>query len=111
MIERDAEEAGSPLPCQPLRPKPRRAVPAAEWVWSERRAFPKNNEELFAAQFVLGEAVDEPVADKAAGEGTARGEVHDDVADGNAAQGVEQREIIEHDSVFQTRLRGWLNTD
>lgn len=50
MIEPEKKDAGSPF-----RLADRRALPAAEWVWREKRRFPKCNQELFAAQFVLGE--------------------------------------------------------
>ena len=103
MFEREPEEAGLPLPCPTRLPETRRALIAAEWVWREKRAFPKDNQELFAAQFVLGKDRGDPA------------DVHEPVEtlsidrdELSAAQGVAQREIIERGSPFQARLRDWL---
>jgi hypothetical protein len=99
MIEPEKKDAGSPLQLAE-----RQALPASEWVWRARRRFPKSNQELFTAQFVLGE---DPGDRAGVGEASSAdcGEL---LAPGNYAQGVAQREIIARDSAFQTRLRGWL---
>jgi hypothetical protein len=99
MIEREKKDAGSPF-----HRAEKRALPAAEWVWRENRRFPKSNQELFAARFVLGE---DP------GDGTGldeavRTDCEELLAPGNPTHGVTQREIVARDSTFQTRLRGWL---
>jgi hypothetical protein len=108
--EREANEAALPLLCPSPLAKPRRTLAAAEWVWCEKRAFPKSNQELFAAQFVLGEDPRGPAGmnDAISQSGKARDESKAAAPQGNAAQGVEQREIIKPDSAFQTRLRSWL---
>src|SRR6267154_1257164 len=102
MSERETDEARLSLPC-PAPPKRRRALAAAEWVWREKRAFPNNNQELFAAQFVLGEDLcDPPVVDEPSAKlSLQRNELQ-------VAQGVAQLKIIEPESAFQGRLRGWL---
>jgi hypothetical protein len=109
MNEREANEAGLSLPCPAPLPKRRRALAAAEWVWREKRAFPNSNQELFAAQFVLGEDPCDPaVVDEPSGKlSIPRNELHAAEVQGTA-QGVAQLEIIEPDSAFQGRLRGWL---
>jgi len=101
MNEREANETRLSLPCAAPLPKRRRALAAAEWVWREKRAFPKSDQELFAAQFVLGEDpgdsadIDEVISEL----GSARGQSQAAVA---------QRDIIEPEGAFQARLRGWL---
>ena len=77
---------------------------AAEWVWREERRFPKSNQELFAAQFVLGEDPGELAGVDEASSTDCR----ELLAPGNYTQGVARREIIARDSAFQTRLRRWL---
>ena len=109
MNEGKANEARLPLICPPPVAKPRRALAAAQWVWREKRAFPTSNQELFAAQFVLGEDPCDPaVVDEPAGKlSIQRNELHAAQAEGTA-QGVAQLKIIERESAFQARLRGWL---
>lgn len=113
MLKREADEASSRLPCPTWPPEPRRLLPAAEWVWREKRAFPKDSQELFAAQFVLGKDPAAP-ADEHRPAVTLtidRDELNSAPPEGSAAQSVPQREIIERDSPFQARLRGWLRSD
>lgn len=90
MIEPEKQDTGSSFHLTS-----KRALPAAEWVWREKHRFPKNNQELFAAQFVLGEDGDRAGADEAASQV------------GSAVHEAARREIIARDSVFQARLRGW----
>jgi hypothetical protein len=110
MIEREGNEPGLPLLCPTPVPNPRRALAAAEWVWRDKRAFPKNNQELFAAQFVLGQdpgnpaVMDEPVSEAS----VARGELPAALTEGSAAEVVAQCATIGRESAFQARLRGWL---
>ena len=113
MLEREADETRSPLPFSTRLPKPRRALPAAEWVWREQRAFPRNNQELFAAQFVLGKDVGDPalVQEHHGPLSIARDELSAAPTERSAAQSVPQRKIIERDSPFQARLRGWLRSE
>jgi hypothetical protein len=111
MLERETDETRAPLPCPTRLSETRRALVAAEWVWRDKRAFPESNQELFAAQFVLGK----DLADRADGPvGTLsidRDELSSAPSEGSAAQSVPQREIIEPDSPFQARLRGWLRNE
>jgi hypothetical protein len=102
MIEPEKDAAS------PSHPAERRALPAAEWVWRERRRFPKSNQELFAAQFVLGEDSGDPAGVAEDANRTDRGKLLAAGADRRSAHGVRQVDIIASDSMFQTRLRGWL---
>src|ERR1700676_2961501 len=112
MSEREATEAGGAVPSPPPLPKPRRALPAAEWVWREKRAFPKNNQELFAAQFVLSKDLGDPadVREPVGKLSIDRDELASAPPEGSAAPSVPQREIIERNSPFQARPRGWLRS-
>jgi hypothetical protein len=113
MSEREATGTGWAVPCPPPLPKPRRALPAAEWVWREKRVFPKDNQELFAAQFVLGKDLGDPaeVHEPVGTLSIDRDELTAAPTEGGPAQSVPQREIIERNSTFQARLRGWLLSD
>ena len=99
MIEPEKKDAGSPFHLAEGR-----ALPATEWVWRENRRFPKSNQELFAAQFVLGE---DP-GDRTGLDEAVRTDCEELLVPGNCTHGVRQREIIARESAFQTRLRGWL---
>ena len=113
MPERAPEEnrSSSPYPAWPS--ETRRALVAAEWVWRDKRAFPKDNQELLAAQFVLGKNLgdlpDVPEPDGTSSVG--RDGLSAAPKERSAAQSVPQREIVERDSPFQARLRGWLRRD
>ncbi len=100
VIEPEKKEAGSPSYLAE-----RRALPAAEWVWRGNRRFPKSNQELFAAQFVLGE---DPGDRADLAQDASRTECGELLASGNCAHGAKQREIIARGSAFQRRMRGWL---
>jgi hypothetical protein len=102
MIEPEKDAAS------PSHPAERRALPAAEWVWRERRRFPKSSQELFAAQFVLGEDSGDPVGVAEDASRTDCGNLQAAGADRRCAHGARQRDIIASDTTFQTRLRGWL---
>jgi len=104
VIEREKKNAGSPLHLEE-----RRALPAAEWVWRAKRRFPTSNQELFAAQFVLGDNPSDPggMNDAVSQLDTAGRELRAGSAHGSAAQEVAVREIIARDSAFQAGLRGW----
>jgi len=99
VIEREKKDAGSPIHLAEGR-----ALPAAEWVWREKRRFPRSNQELFAAQFVLGE---DPGDRADVSQDASRIDHGELLTPGNTTV-VTQREIIARDSAFQTRLRGWL---
>jgi hypothetical protein len=111
MLKPEADEPRTRLSCPTRLRETRRALRAAEWVWREKRAFPKDNQELFAAQFVLGKAlaasgdVNEPLATVSIDPGELS------TAPTAAAQSVTQHELIERDSPFQARLRGWLRNE
>jgi hypothetical protein len=100
MIEPEKKDAGPPF-----RSGERRALPAAEWVWRENRRFPKSNQELFAAQFVLGE---DPGDRADLAQDASRTDCGELLVPVNYTHGVTQRQIIASDNAFQTRLRGWL---
>jgi hypothetical protein len=113
MPEREPEETRSPSPYPAWLSETRRALVAAEWVWRDKRAFPKDKQELFAAQFVLGKNWGD-LPDVHAPDGTfsvGRDGLSAAPNEGSAAQSVPQREIVERDSPFQARLRGWLRSE
>lgn len=113
MPEREPEETRSSSPYPAWLSETRRALVAAEWVWRDRRTFPKHNPELFAAQFVLGKNLSDP-PDVHEPDGTSsigRDGLSAAPNEGSAARSVPQREIVERDSPFQARLRGWLRSE
>ena len=62
MLEREAKGAGLPLKWPARLPDTRRALAAAEWARRHQpRAFPELYKRLFAAHFVLGEDLADPV--------------------------------------------------
>jgi predicted DsbA family dithiol-disulfide isomerase len=86
MLEREAREAGLPLHWPPRLPNTRRALAAAEWVRRHRAgAFRQFHRDLFAAHFVLGEDLEDPVViDRHASEsGVDLGGLHAALADGS----------------------------
>lgn len=103
VIEPEKKDAGSPSHLAE-----RRVLPAAEWVWREKRRFPKSDQELFAAQFVLGKDPGERADVAEDANRSDRGESLTSGATGSCTPVVTQRGIIARESAFQTRLRGWL---
>jgi len=60
MLEREAKDAGLLLRWPQRLPNSRRALAAAEWARRHQPgSFPRFQEELFAAHFVLGEDLED----------------------------------------------------
>lgn len=110
MPEREPEEARFPSPYPARFAETRRALAAADWVWRDKRTFPKNNQELFASQFVLGQNLTDPAGEhqRVGTPSIDRDELSATLTDRSVAQSVPQPEIFERRSPFQARLRGWL---
>jgi predicted DsbA family dithiol-disulfide isomerase len=97
MLEREAKEAGLPLKWPARLPDTRRALAAAEWARRHQpRAFPELHKRLFAAHFVLGEDLADPVViDLHANDsGVDLTALHTALDDETAAAAVEESEAI-----------------
>ena len=97
MLEREASEAGLPLHWPPRLPNTRRALAAAEWARRHQpRAFPQFHKDLFAAHFVLGEDLEDPVViDRHASEsGIDLAALHVAFADDSAVAAVTEAETV-----------------
>lgn len=104
-------EAGALLPGLPRPLEAPQGSIAADWVWRRKpRAVQQTSRELFAAQFVLGQAPGAPVVEEAAvAEMSINcGEPQAALPGGSTSEGGAACESIGRASEFQARLRGWL---
>jgi predicted DsbA family dithiol-disulfide isomerase len=98
-LEREAKEAGLSLSWPRRLPNTRRALAAAEWVRRHQpEKFPQFHKDLFAAHFVLGEDIGDPVAiDRHATDlGVDVDGLHASLTDGTAFAAVRDAETIGH---------------
>jgi predicted DsbA family dithiol-disulfide isomerase len=97
MLEREAKEAGLQLHWPPRLPDTRRALAAAEWTRRDQpNAFAQLQKALFAAHFVLGEDIEDPIViDRHASEsGINLAALHAALADGSAERAVKEALMI-----------------
>ena len=84
---------------------------AADWVWRQRpRAVQQANTELFAAHFVLGQELGDPVVveELVAKSNIDCAESHLALPGGSTPEGGAPCETIGRESAFRARLRCWL---